>query len=88
MNRRGPRPNLHLHYPELHYVSFLRPNLLWPRHLHYPELHYLSFLRPNLLWPSKPKAWPYISCLKVARSRAAPLQEVLNEVMYVTPQTP
>ena len=30
VNRRGPRPNLHLHYPELHYLSFLRPNILWP----------------------------------------------------------
>ena len=30
VNRRGPRPNLDLHYLELHYLSFLRPKLLWP----------------------------------------------------------
>jgi len=30
VNRRGPRPNLDLHYLELHYLSFLWPNLLWP----------------------------------------------------------
>ena len=50
-------------------------------------LNYLSFLCPNLVWSSKPKSWPKLFD-KVSRSRAAPLQEVLNEVMYVTPQTP
>ena len=31
VNRRGPQPNLHLHYLELYYLSFLWPNLLWYR---------------------------------------------------------
>ena len=59
----------------------------WSGSLRSLLLNYLSFLCPNLVWSSKPKSWPKLFD-KVSRSRAAPLQEVLNEVMYVTPQTP
>ena len=66
VNRRGPRPNLDLHYL---------------------ELHYLSFLRPKLLWPSKPKSWAKLF-EGVTEYSCALLQQVLNEVMYVTPKPP
>merc|ERR1711967_47485 len=66
VNRRGPRPNLDLHYL---------------------ELHYLSFLWPNLLWHSKPKSWPKLF-EGVTEYSCALLQQVLNEVMYVTPKPP
>merc|ERR1712070_656808 len=44
-------------------------------------------LRPKLLWPSKPKSWAKLF-EGVTEYSCALLQQVLNEVMYVTPKPP